>query len=253
MPENCPTHKAHHMKYPFLLFLFMIIAGLSCKQHVIPPDNVLLGKDYFPLSVGHFIEYDVDSFKFNDFTKSIDTFYFELRDVIEEEFQDNEGRRSWLVNRFKRQDNSYPWKDNLTYFITETPAGIEVVEDNLRFIKMVFPVKDNTKWAGNVYLPANLLNELKWLTGWEYKYVNNSQPYDNGFLQFENTVTVNQADVMVNDSLDTDNYSARTFSKEVYAKNVGLVLKEQVNWEYQPSTTKYRAGFIIVYRAKDHN
>lgn len=236
-----------------LVFFFAFILIASCKRKVIPADNVELGKDYFPLQIGHFIEYDVDSIKFNDFTHTIDSFHFELKDIYESEFLDNEGRKSFMVNRYKRQDNTYPWVEDLTYYVTETPFNVEVIEDNLRFVKMVFPVKINTKWHGNLYIPSTLLPELIWLSGWEYKYVNINEPHGNGFLNFDNTVTVNEADIVVGDSLDALNYSARIFSKEIYAKNVGLVQRELVKWDFQSTTTKYRNGFILVYRAKNFN
>lgn len=238
------------MRYTTLAFIAVVIFFASCKRQVIPPDDVELGKEYFPLTIGHYIEYDVDSFLYNDFEKRIDTFHFELRDVIESDFLDNEGRKSYIVNRYKRQDDTYPWKENLTYYMTETAFNIEVIEDNLRFVKMVFPVKQNTKWNGNVYI-ATLTTELKWLTGWEYKYVNISEPYNNGFMNFDNTVTINEVDYAAGDSL-ADVYSSRTFSRERYAKNVGLVSREVVNWEYQDNMD-YRNGFILVYRAKKHN
>ncbi|MCC7028923.1 MAG: hypothetical protein IT257_01370 [Chitinophagaceae bacterium] len=241
------------MKNAILLLLLSATCFTACKRQVVPADDVELGKDYFPLSIGHYVEYDVDSFLYNDFQKSIDTFHFELKDVVESEFTDNSGRKSFIINRYKRQDATYPWKENLTYYATETPFNIEVVEDNLRFIKMVFPVKVNTKWDGNIYLPATLSTELKWLSGWEYKYVNINEPYNTGFLNFDNTVTINHVDFVVGDSLDVNNYSERTYSRERYAKNVGLISREVVYWDYQSETTKYRKGFVIIYRAKNHN
>ena len=241
------------MKQTIWLLIIMLSVFTSCKRQVIPADDVELGKDYFPLTIGHFIEYDVDSILFNDFTKTVDTFHFELKDVVESEFADNEGRKSFIINRYKRQDATYPWKENLTYYTTETNFNIEVVEENLRFIKMVFPVKVNTKWNGNIYLPATLSAELKWLSGWDYKYVNINEPFSTGFLNFENTVTINHVDNVVGDSLDANNYSERTFSRERYAKNVGLISREQVYWDYQSETSKYRKGFMIIFRAKNFN
>lgn len=242
------------MKIIRTVALFMVVVLLSsCKRQVIPPDDVELGKEYFPLTRGHSVEYDVDSIKYNDFNKTIDSFHYEIKDVIQSEFLDNEGRKSYIINRFKRQDNTYPWAENVTYYITETAFNIEVIEDNLRMIKMVFPVKANTKWDGNIFLPTTLIPELKWLSGWNYEYVNINQSHNTSFLNFDNTVTVEEVDVAVGDSLDTDNYSARTYSREIYAKNVGLIQRELVNWEFQSTTTKYRNGFVIIYRAKKVN
>ena len=101
--------------------------------------------------------------------------------------------------------------------------------------------------------PLYVVDSLKWLSGWNYKYVNINEAHSTGFLDFANTVTVDEADVSVGDSLDSDNYSARTYSREIYAKNVGLIQRELVSWEFQSTTTKYRNGFVLVYRAKKVN
>ena len=59
--------------------IFIIISAIllfSCSKQTIPDSDVDLGKEYFPLKVGHFVEYAVDSIKYNDFTKK--NRYFQL-------------------------------------------------------------------------------------------------------------------------------------------------------------------------------
>lgn len=228
-----------------LIFVFS-----SCTRRVIPSEDVDLGREYFPLFVGHFIEYEVDSIKYNDFDKRIDTFHYQLRDEIVSEFDDNEGRKSYLVNQFKRPDATFQWSENMTYYITPTDYNLEVVEQNVRFIKLVFPIRVNTKWNGNVYI-ATQTPELSWYNGWLYNYSNINEPYNTGYQNFANTVTVNEASEYAGDSTGTV-YSTRTFSRERYAKNVGLISREMVHWDYQ-ELVQYRKGFILIYRAKNFN
>ena len=52
----------------------------------------------------------------------------------------------------------------------KTNFRVEVVENNLRMIKLVFPVKLKTAWAGNIYIPAQIDDKLKWLWNWNYVY-----------------------------------------------------------------------------------
>lgn len=236
-----------------LIVLFISTSLLfSCKRQIIPADDIELGKEYFPLTMGHTIEYAVDSILYNDFNSTVDTFRYEIKDEIGNEFIDNEGRTSYLVHRYKRQDASYAWADNLTYYITQTAFNIEVIESNLRFIKMVFPVKTNTKWDGNKFITTDV-DELKWYNGWEYKYVNINESYNTGYINFPNTVTINEVDDVVGDTLDATKYSTRTFSRERYAKNVGLISREIVKWEYQNNAqAKFRNGFILIYNAKNY-
>jgi len=235
------------------LLLLPALLLVSCEKEIIPADEVELGKDYFPRTVGHYVEYQVDSIIYNDFTQTTDTFRMEFRDEISSEFTDNENRPSYVVDRYVRQDSTYAWTENMSYYITATSFRMESIENNMRFIKLVFPVKLNTKWYGNAFIPASFNNELKWFLGWEYKYVNVSEPYNNGKLAVENTVTVNQVDNTEGAPDSENEFSARTYAKEVYGKNIGLIYRELTRWEYQPTIAKYRKGFTLYMRAIRHN
>ncbi len=58
--------------------------------------------------------------------------------------------------------------------------------------------------------------------------------------------------ITTGDIANPDEYSDRTYSKEIYAKNVGLVYKELTNWVYQSTVVKFRKGFTLIYRAKKY-
>ncbi len=242
------------MRNVLCCFFALIVLGTSCKREVIPADDVELGKDYFPISTGHSVEYAVDSIIYNDFTKTIDSISYELKDVIGESFIDNEGRTSWIVNRFRRSDSTEVWAELVSYYVTPTSFNLEVIEDNLRFIKLVFPVKPNTNWKGNAYISSNFNPELQWLNNkfWIYRYANLSEPYQTPYSVFPNCVSINQVDITTGDPSNPDEYSDRTYGKEIYAKNVGLVYKELTNWVYQSTVVKFRKGFTLIYRAKKY-
>lgn len=237
------------MKHTLLLALLGFMLA-SCGKEVIPPDEIELGKDYFPLQVGHWVEYHADSIVYNDFTKTTDTFTMEFRDEIVSSFDDNQGQPSWVVVRSLRQDSSFLWTENMTYMVTGSSFRVEVVENNLRFIRLVFPVKPNTKWYGNAYIPASFNNELKWFLGWEYKYNKVSEPFSTGYMTAENSVIVDQVNNTEGAPDNPDEFSARTYSQEVYGKGIGLIYRELTRWEYQPTIAKYRKGFTVILRAK---
>jgi hypothetical protein len=240
------------MKFKRLLIIGSVFFALltACKKEIIPNDNIQLGKEYFPITKDHTIEYAIDSIIYNDFNKSTDTFRMQFKDVIGESFYDNEGRESYVVNRYSRQDDTYLWKDLMTFYATKTNFRVEVVENNLRMIKLVFPVKLKTYWAGNIYIPAQIDDKLKWLWNWNYTYTYINQPFNTGLASFSNTIEV----IGINDSTNNpeqfpDAIANKTYSKEVYAKNVGLIYRELTNWEYQPDGSRYRNGFTTIYRA----
>lgn len=226
----------------------------SCKKEIVPPEDISIGQEYFPTDIGHFVEYEVDSLLYNDFAMRVDTFHYELKDVITDTFYDNEQRLSQIITRYKRHTSTEPWTEDLIYYATKTPYRVEVVEDNLRFIKLVFPIKENVKWYGNSFIPTKLNSELAWLDQWYYKYDRISLPFTSGILIFNDGVVINQNDYSKgNPELYPDEYAAKIYAKEAYAKNIGLVYREIENWDYQATTTKYRHGFKLIFRAKNYN
>lgn len=238
----------------FIFFGVLILFTSGCRRQVIPAEDVDLGKDYYKLLEGHEIEYAVDSIIYDDFNQRIDTFSLEFKDVVGPTFLDNEGRLSYQVQRYYRQDSTYPWSEHYNYYATPTASRLEIVDRNLRFIKLVFPVKLNTRWYGNSYIPTAFNNELKWMDQWDYKYEDINVPFNTGFILFNSTVDILQADYTEGDESDPNSYSARGYSREVYAKNVGLVFKEMTRWEYQPSLSpRFKKGFTLIMRAKKHS
>lgn len=234
----------------FLVITMTVFVG--CKREVFPSEEVS-GKDYFPLSEGKYIEYAVDSILYNTFTKDTERVHCEFRDEITSQFPDNEGRNSYLIERSIRYDSNAAWIGYQTNYVTPTDFKIEEVENNLRFIKLVFPVKTNTTWKGNVYIPAftSSLDSLKWYDDWDYNYYYINQEFNNGLSVFPATVTVAYHH-LTNDSTSTTQYNDFTNYKEVYSKNIGLVFRELTHWEFQP-TEGFRNGFSVVLRATKHN
>ncbi|HNB81478.1 MAG TPA: hypothetical protein PLP34_05970 [Chitinophagaceae bacterium] len=244
-------------RYLFLLLLLSIL--YSCKREVIPPGEIEIGKEYFPLQTGHFIEYEVDSLRYNTFNHDTEYAHLYMRDEVGDKFYDNEGRESYFIKRFIRYNDTSAWNEVMTWYATQTNYRLEIVEDNLRFVKLIFPVKGNAVWNGNVYLPASAtsLEEVHWYLDWDYKYRAINESFDNGKMVFPNCVTV-QASIgpkgtgLINDSTSTVNYSEFTAYQEVYSQQIGPVFRYLTHWEFQP-TEGFRNGFSVVFRAINHN
>lgn len=231
------------------LSLLMLTLCTSCTREVLSTDAANFGSDYFPLAIGHTIEYSVDSLKYNTFTRDTDFVHVLFKDEIVSEFTDNTGRDSYAIERSVRSDSNAAWQGQLTYYATRGNYQIEVVENNLRFIKLVFPVNVNTTWKGNVYIPSSTsnLDELKWYYDWDYTYSNINQDFDNGEMNVPNSMVVSY-EQLTNDSTAKTQYSNYTNYKESYARTIGLTYRELTHWEYQP-TEGFRNGFSVVMRA----
>ena len=75
------------------------------------------------------------------------------------------------------------------------------------------------------------------------------KPYNNGRINFENTISVNE----IADSVSYPLPGAhKTFSREVYAYDVGMIYREFTHWTNDPGNP-CRKGFSVMMRAIDHN
>jgi hypothetical protein len=113
--------------------------------------QVEIGYEYFPDEVGNFIIYQVDSIHYNDFTLSIDTFKFQIKEKISENFTDLSNRVTQRIERFYRKNETENWVLKDVWFSNKTNNSAEKVEENIRFVKLVFPLKKDNEWNGNRY------------------------------------------------------------------------------------------------------
>lgn len=237
-----------------LIYLFIFILFFAhCKK----TDNIAidLGYNYYPTEIGFWQEYQVDSVFYSDFTNpiSVDTFSFQIKEVIESSFLDLNANENLRIEQYKK-DATSSYQIRHIFSLKASAVNIQKVENDLRYIKMVFPIKENKSWNGNIYLDVkeeptlNYLNTEKY--DWNYVYTSVHESLQIGNFTFDSCVTVMQ--------IDEENLFEKKYSKEIYAKNVGLVYKELLVLDTQtpPSSASFleRAenGFILKYTILDY-
>jgi len=194
----------------FLLFIFLVFFAIqfSCKKDVSISPVSVNNKNYFPLEKGRYWIYKVDSFYYNDFTLSIDTFSFELKEFIESEIKDDKGNTSYRLERYYRNNSAENWTLKRVWQAALLKNSALKTEENIKYVKMLFPIKLNLKWNGNAY---NSLGEFN------FEYTDINKPSKFGNLQFDSVSTVLlKADTSL---ISLENHT------EQYATNVGLVKK----------------------------
>jgi len=195
-----------------LISIILFYMATSCKKEV-----EILDKDasyqYFPNKEGTFIIYHIDSLYYNQFTNSIDTFSYDLKEKIIELFTDAGGRKSQRIQRYIKVNNTWQIVRVWKAFVNNKQA--EKTEENITYIKLVFPLSKNLKWRGNA------LNTIDTLTPTYYTCTHFNEPFSNKKLSFDSCATVLQ-------------YSDSTLitkkeATEIYALNVGMVYKRIIN------------------------
>lgn len=209
---------------------------------------------FYPLELGHYVTYQVDSVIWDDFQCLRTVHKMQHRYQVADTFTDNQGRPSYRIDILTRPADSLQWSVDEVIYATRTPDHLELVQNNLRFIRLAFPISNGKTWLGNSMIPS-ADQDYAYLSGWNYKYTNQGQDYNNGLSAFQNTVTVEQVDEQQNDpeSMPTA-YAYKTYGKEVYAYGVGLVFREATHWIYDPGASNpCRKGYSVILRAIDHN
>jgi hypothetical protein len=229
-----------------ICLLFILLSVFSCNKVEKFPSEEL--SEYTNLQVGKYIRYSLDSMRFVFFGQKDTTISYQAKDVVEAAITDNLGRPSWRIVRYLRDSaskNEADWKPSMTYMVTPTRETIEVVENNQRYQKLKLPINNGFTWKGNAHIDTYNDLEMRFLDGWDYTYENVGATFtDSGRTSIPNTITVNQMDAEGNIGNPTAPIIQKVFSKEVYAKNIGMVYKDLIKWEYQASFDTKRCYYL---------
>ena len=191
--------------YILLLFSAMMLMASCKKDEDEPPASYYNGHGYFPDEDGIERVYRVDSIAWDEFTNTVDTFIYDYKEVIESHYTDNEGRFTQRIERYLYDSASAAWVIWKVTSANRTASTAEVVEDNYRYLRLVFPPALNETWNGNVH---NTLGSQ------EYQINAIHQPETTPSFQFDSTLTVIQIDEL---TAFTDKYA-----QERYASRYGL-------------------------------
>lgn len=225
------------------IFLVLVLTGslFSCKQSI-ENFETLQVTELLPLQSGKYITYRLDSLVFVNSGKLAQTNRYQIRHVVEGQVRDNQNRLSWRVNTFINDSLAAgPWVPNGFYIVTPLEKSAEVIENNLRVIRVQLPVRERFTWRGNSYLPdrpyagvfATSVDENMDLWDFTYNTVNQNERIGN--QNIADVTTILHIDESRNVPMTTDTiYASREYSLDKYAKNIGLVYREHVLWENQP-------------------
>jgi hypothetical protein len=192
-----------------------------------PGPDLAAAHAYFPLQTGRFIEYAVDSLLF-DFAPGggtqRDSVRVYLREQVGEPFPDAEGALRFPIERYERSQPTDAWTLKNVWSATRTAAQATRTEDNLRFLRLVFPLDRTTRWDGNRWIDESLElivagERIRPFGNWSYQVEALDAPGAVGAFVFDSLLTVTEADYA--------NALERRWSEAQYAKNIGLVRREQ--------------------------
>lgn len=197
----------------FIVGLLLITSFAGCKETVINPvNNTIDYKSYYPLVIGHVLEYDVLQITIDRPSGYFDTVKYKLKEVFEETFIDNLGDTAYKIERFIFNDANATWNALDVWYANPYENELHVMEENIRYIKLKNPLSVGNEWNGNKY---NLTDSLNLFS---YRVLSFASEEINTII-YDSILTIEQR----YDSSLID----KILYQEKYARNIGLVFKEQ--------------------------
>ena len=198
-----------------LIAIITMIAGCSDEDTNNEPSGLLYS--YFPVNVGHEVIYDAVLITYDDFSLEHDTDIYQIKEVIESVFEDQQGRPTQRLERYRRNTPNDSWVIHDVWTSNLTSVRAEKMEENIPYVKMVFPVSPSVSWNGNS------LNTFE-LQEYEYDQINQADVV--GGIAFDSTLTVIQ--------MDETNAIYIKYEIEKYATGVGCIYKVNNRIDLEP-------------------
>lgn len=198
-----------------IFFLIFLVIVFACTKKNTASTDSLLGLDYYPTTKGKFIVYDVDSTVFTEQPKDTLFYKYRIKEKFADSFIDNQGQPAIRIERYIKKYSAIKPYDSIAYTIKEvwmlnaSNKSIQVVEGNVRYTKLIFPIQQNAIWNGNI---QNIVGEWSYT----YDYIDKTEIINGNALT--NVLLVKQ--FFLSTAISYQNYN------EKYAKGIGLVYRQ---------------------------
>lgn len=200
-----------------IVFTFFVLwSVISCKTEepcgcVAPPQT---GKNFFYPLLGQAIIYDVQETQYA--LTSVPTVKnYQLKEVFASTSIDTDSKEALRIERYRRENDAQNWAIDSVFLAKKKIDKALKTENNVTFVKLIFPVSEGLKWDGNAY--NSLGNDT-----YELKKLN--QLFQINGLNFPKTLII----IQQNDSTLVD-LKRRL---EVYAEGIGVIYQEKINVSY---------------------
>ena len=222
------------VRYSFfaLAAAFSMLLFYSCS-----PENESVsgaaGTEYFPLDKGSYIVYNVRDINHKFPEGTSDTTYYRLKELVADTFTDAAHGLNYRLERYKQSLKSDSvWTIDSVWSAKRTATAAVKTENNLPYIKLVFPLKNGLSWNGNAFLDSSLAPTEFW------QVTQYNQP-----LRLSDSANFPLALKVVQRS--DSNCILKQTGVEYYAAGIGLVYKELVYLDYKQTVPLCQQPFTI--------
>jgi len=226
--------------------------------------------EYYPIESGKYRIYQVDSVVYDEYNCTMHSSTFFIKEETGQAVLDGEGDTMHSVRRYIKEDSSAEWTLLNIWSEKIEDNQLQRVENNQRFIKLVFPAKENTSWDGIVFIRRDTLVAIRGGSIDQYKDWDDFTMKNVGETFLDTISNVIYPDALLVEQVDKINNIEKRFSREVFSKEIGMVYKEmwildtqcRINCTgvgdiasclFTPWKEKAEKGYILTMSLIDHN
>lgn len=215
------------MKIKTCLLILLGLAGVlsSCDKSTLEDFDLAMGYEYYPLELGRTSHYAVDSIIFDPatFGIAIDTLSGFFREDIVDTLRDNSGELVYRIERFYRKKDTDPWQIHSVVSSSRGEREAVFTENNLRLIKLRFPLQSDVAWNSTAYFPTTTELEIagesiEFFKGWNSTVLEQREAFEVAGQTF--------SDVYLVEVANFENKIEYRYGLEVYAPGKGLIYQE---------------------------
>lgn len=218
------------LNFVFALSSAVFLASCDGNDH----DQRRADHEYVPLRKGWFQVYDVEETRYE--LGNPQTEKYALKTVVVDSFLNTEGNYSYIIHLSKKPLGTDTWVAHGTISTRVNKNEVVVSEENTPYVVLAFPAIPGTTWNGNAYNDEINPNTN---TGNDVYEVENAGAQTIDGVEFQDCVSVLQED-------NGETIVFRDQRREIYARHVGLVLKETTRLWYCTDEDRNCVGQEII-------
>jgi hypothetical protein len=199
-----------------MALLALFLSG--CNKKTNSYNEAVLGLDYYPLTLGKYVVYDVDSVIYTELPKDTVVYKYRIKEKFTDTYTDSKGETLYRIERYIKNFNPNQSYDNMPWTIKEVwmmdadQQRVQVQEANIRYTKLIFPVEEKASWNGNA---SNSTGEWNYV----YDYIDRTETINT--VKLDKVLMVKQKEFRT--AIGYQHYY------EKYAKGIGLVHREMMD------------------------
>jgi hypothetical protein len=236
-PRFSKYNLMHVLRNTWLIWFLPAALFSACQPE---PDPFVSdpGTEFFPLEIGMERLFSVDSVIYNPTAQPpVSTTRGYLRELVVDTFTDLTGQQWHRVEQFYRRDSTESW--TIKQVLAEANTGQQVLrlENELRFISLVFPARPGLSWNGLAHIDPFLVirvagESVQVFKDWNFRVLHRD------------------AEELIVQLADSENLLELRQATEYYAPDRGLTFRELKILDTQlidselPWEEKAQKGFI---------